>query len=45
MDLLSDYQFSFLIGAIFLLSSADIAFTYDLFKRRGLITPFFYPFY
>ncbi|MFC3609318.1 serine/threonine protein kinase [Stutzerimonas tarimensis] len=36
---LSDEQLAMLIGSVFRLAVADIAFTSDLINRRGLITP------
>ncbi len=38
-DRLSNEEIAMLIGAVFRLSSADIAFTSDLINRRGMITP------
>ena len=40
---LTDEQMAMLIGSVFRLSAADIAFTSDLINRRGLIVPPKYP--
>ncbi|MBB3104122.1 serine/threonine protein kinase [Azomonas macrocytogenes] len=40
---LSNEQMAMLIGSVFRLTVADIAFTSDLINRRGLITPPGYP--
>ncbi len=40
---LTDEQMAMLIGSVFRLSAADIAFTSDLINRRGLIVPPGYP--